>query len=101
MFLSCKYFCLNVSGGATLHHARPGHRHEAKVCQHGQGEQDLTNIFLSSIKYFLFPIGQVVKLLVRAGDTVAPGAGVLVYSGGCQHPTIMKVQIFLLNYFLH
>ena len=44
---------------------------------------------------------QVVKLLVRAGDTVAPGAGVLVYSGGCQHPTIMKVQIFLLNYFLH
>ena len=31
-------FYLDVSGGSALHHARPGHRHEAQVCQHGQGE---------------------------------------------------------------
>ena len=41
---------------------------------------------------------QVVKLMVRAGDTVAPGAGVLVYSGGGQHPTIMKVKILLIEH---
>ena len=35
-------------------------------------------------------MGRVTRLLVKAGQTVQPGESVLRYSGGCQHPTIMK-----------
>ena len=35
-------------------------------------------------------IGRVVKMLVTSGQVVKPGESVLQFSGGCQHPTIMK-----------
>lgn len=35
-------------------------------------------------------MGRVVKVLVKKGDKVSPGSVILKYSGGCQHPTIMK-----------
>ena len=74
IFLSYKYFCLDVSGGATLHHARPGHRHEAQVCQHGQGEQDLTNIFLSTSSIYEGIIHRKkIKTFIKLGSTIVFG----------------------------
>ena len=37
-------------------------------------------------------MGRVVKLLVKSGSSVTPGQPVLEFSGGCSHPTIMKVN---------
>ena len=37
-------------------------------------------------------MGRVVKLMVKSGSTVKPGDAVLEFSGGCSHPTIMKVN---------
>ena len=37
-------------------------------------------------------MGRVVKLLVKSGSSVWPGQPVLEFSGGCSHPTIMKVN---------
>ena len=38
-------------------------------------------------------MGKVVKLLVKSGSSVKPGEAVLEFSGGCSHPTIMKVNL--------
>jgi len=35
-------------------------------------------------------MGRVVEVLVNKGDTIKPGQEVIKFSGGCQHPTIMK-----------
>ena len=40
-------------------------------------------------------MGRVVKLLVKSGSSVTPGQPVLEFSGGCSHPTIMKVNFIL------
>ena len=37
-------------------------------------------------------MGRVVKLLVKSGSSVRPGEAVLEFTGGCSHPTIMKVE---------
>ena len=35
-------------------------------------------------------MGRVVEVMVRKGDTIKPGQEVVKFTGGCQHPTIMK-----------
>ena len=35
-------------------------------------------------------MGRVVEIMVNKGDTIKPGQEVVKFTGGCQHPTIMK-----------
>ena len=35
-------------------------------------------------------MGRVVEVMVRKGETIKPGQEVVKFTGGCQHPTIMK-----------
>ena len=35
-------------------------------------------------------MGRVVEVMVSKGDTIKPGQEVVKFTGGCQHPTIMK-----------
>ena len=54
----------------------------------------VTKLYICTLYYtYNRFITQVVKLLVKSGSSVKPGEAVLEFSGGCSHPTIMKVNL--------
>ena len=53
-----------------------------------------STVFLSIISIKLNTLGKVGKveeILVKANEELKPGAQILKITGGCTHPTIMKV----------
>ncbi len=47
---------------------------------------------MGQVEEVLVKVGRVEQVLVKVGQDLKPGTRILQFTGGCSHPTIMKVN---------